>query len=111
MLRIPSPAGTECILLPVNYRFCVGFEVLTATVTKIVIFWDIAPCKPYIWTDVSEERITSIFKVENQPSKKTAVPIGSPAKLDESSAPMGAGQHPFLLHCDPYISRLTAHSA
>jgi hypothetical protein len=26
----------------------VGFEVFTAVVMKIVIFWDIAPCSPYM---------------------------------------------------------------
>jgi hypothetical protein len=42
---------------------------------KTAIFWDIAPCSPYM-NDVSEERITSIFMVENQPSKKTATAGG-----------------------------------
>jgi hypothetical protein len=29
------------------YKF-VGFEVLTAVVLKIAIFWDRAPCSPYM---------------------------------------------------------------
>jgi hypothetical protein len=45
----------------------VGFEVLAATVMNVAFFWDIAPCSPYV-TDVPEERITSIIRVENQPS-------------------------------------------
>jgi hypothetical protein len=45
-----------------------GFEVLTAVLMKIAIVWDIVR----IWTEDSEERITSIFRVENQPSKKLA---------------------------------------
>jgi hypothetical protein len=36
-------------------------------VLNVVIFWDMAPR-----TDVSEEYITSIFRIENQPSKKPA---------------------------------------
>jgi hypothetical protein len=39
----------------------VGFEVLTAVVMSVSIFWDIAPCSLYV-TGVSEERITSIFR-------------------------------------------------
>jgi hypothetical protein len=50
-----------------------GLEVLTAVVMKVTIFCDVAPCTPYM-NDVSEERITSIFKVENEPSKTTSVP-------------------------------------
>jgi hypothetical protein len=34
-------------------------------------FWDIAPCSP-MWPDVSEELITSIFRVENQLTKEPA---------------------------------------
>jgi hypothetical protein len=39
----------------------VKFEVLTVVVMNVAIFWDIVR----MWTDVSEERITSIFRVEN----------------------------------------------
>jgi hypothetical protein len=44
----------------------VGFEVLTAVVTKSTIFWDITPCSVVRWksTNVSEEHIASILKVE-----------------------------------------------
>jgi hypothetical protein len=38
-------------------------EVLTAVAMKCYIFWDITPCSP---VKVSEERITSSFKVEYQ---------------------------------------------
>jgi hypothetical protein len=47
----------------------VGFEVPTAVVTNVAIFWDIAPCSLCVWTDVSDELITSIFMVENPPSQ------------------------------------------
>jgi hypothetical protein len=33
---------------------------------------EIQRCVVRMWADISEERITSIFRVENQPSKKTA---------------------------------------
>jgi hypothetical protein len=38
---------------------------------NVAIFWEIAPCGRYA-NDVSEELITYIFRVENQPSKKPA---------------------------------------
>jgi hypothetical protein len=38
-----------------------GFEILTAVVMKSTIFWDITPCSPL---KVSEERIASIFRIE-----------------------------------------------
>jgi hypothetical protein len=41
----------------------VGFEVFTAVTVKNAVFWDVAPCE-YITTDVSEERVASIFRVE-----------------------------------------------
>jgi hypothetical protein len=47
----------------------VGFEVLTAAVMKFTIFWDIAQCIPFS-IHISEEHITSIFKVGNQPRKR-----------------------------------------
>jgi hypothetical protein len=31
-----------------NVYIVVGFEVFTAIVMKIFIFWDIAPCSPYM---------------------------------------------------------------
>jgi hypothetical protein len=52
-----------------NTLSIVRFEILTAVVTNVVIFWDIAPC---MWIEVSEECITPIFRVENQPRKKPA---------------------------------------
>jgi hypothetical protein len=42
----------------------VGFEVLTAVVTKSNIFWDISRIVRCKSTDVSEEHIASIFRVE-----------------------------------------------
>jgi hypothetical protein len=39
---------------------------------KVAIFWDIALCGPYMWTSILGECKTSIFRVENQPSKKPA---------------------------------------
>jgi hypothetical protein len=41
-----------------------GFEVLTVVVIKSTIFWDITQCSPLKSTDVSEEHIASIFRVE-----------------------------------------------
>jgi hypothetical protein len=32
------------------YLYYAGFEVLTAVVKKVAIFWDIVPCIPYITT-------------------------------------------------------------
>jgi hypothetical protein len=29
-------------------KYCVGSEVLTAVVMNVTIFWDIAPCSPYM---------------------------------------------------------------
>jgi hypothetical protein len=40
------------------------FEVFTAVVMKSIIFWDMTPCSPLSLTDVSEEHIASIFRVE-----------------------------------------------
>jgi hypothetical protein len=48
-----------------NWKTAVGLEVLAAVVMNAAIFWDTKPCSP-MWTDVSEERVTSIFRVENQ---------------------------------------------
>jgi hypothetical protein len=42
----------------------VGFGVLTAVVTKSTIFWNITPIDRQVLTDVSEEHIASIFRVE-----------------------------------------------
>jgi hypothetical protein len=47
-----------------------GFEVLTAVVMNVAIICDTYLCVVHMWTDVSEERITFIFRVENQPCKK-----------------------------------------
>jgi hypothetical protein len=51
----------------------VGFGALTAVVMHATILWDISSCSPYILTDISEERITSIFRIENEPRKKPAL--------------------------------------
>jgi hypothetical protein len=50
----------------VNNIKIVGFEVLIVVVMKTADFWVIAPCSPYM----NRCFITSIFRVENQPSKK-----------------------------------------
>jgi hypothetical protein len=42
----------------------VVFEVFTAVVMKSIIFWDVTPCSLLDATDVSEEHITSIIRVE-----------------------------------------------
>jgi hypothetical protein len=42
----------------------IGIEVLTPVVMKSTIFWDITPCSPVKATDVSEEHIASICRVE-----------------------------------------------
>jgi hypothetical protein len=47
-----------------NIDIVVGFEVITAVVMKCPIFWDITPCSPLKVTDVSEEHVSSIFKVK-----------------------------------------------
>jgi hypothetical protein len=39
---------------------------------KNTIFWDVAPVYPVKWTDVSEERIASIFRVEESASEEPA---------------------------------------
>jgi hypothetical protein len=41
--------------------YSVRFEVFTAVTMKNAVFWDVAPC--ILLTDVSEERIASIFRV------------------------------------------------
>jgi hypothetical protein len=46
----------------------VAFEVLTAVDINVAVFYDIALCSPYV-NDVSEERIASVFRAENQASK------------------------------------------
>jgi hypothetical protein len=51
------PAEVGCAMHSAScsaVRYCkgfglhVGFEVLTAVVTNVEIFWDIAPCSPYV---------------------------------------------------------------
>jgi hypothetical protein len=42
----------------------VGYDVLTAA-TMNNTFWDVTPCKPIKFTDVSEEDTASIFRVED----------------------------------------------
>jgi hypothetical protein len=54
-------------------RYYVGIEVLTAVVTKSIIFWDITPRSPLSVTDVSEEHIASIFRVEKYAEEETSV--------------------------------------
>jgi hypothetical protein len=51
--------------------FFVGFEVLTAVVMKISVSWDITPYSPVKLTDISEENIASIFRVEESAKQET----------------------------------------
>jgi hypothetical protein len=44
--------------------FRAGFEVLTAGVMRSYVFWDITPCSPLEVSNVSEENVASIFRVE-----------------------------------------------
>jgi hypothetical protein len=41
-----------------------GFDVLTAVIMKISIFWDITPCSPFKYTDISEENVACLFRAE-----------------------------------------------
>jgi hypothetical protein len=57
-----------CVIrIGVNKCCEVGITILI----KVAEFWDIAVVR--MRTDISEERITSVFYVENQPSLKTEV--------------------------------------
>jgi hypothetical protein len=54
-----------------TYKYCtyllkanVGFEVLTAVVMRSSVFWDITPRSRWKSTDVSEEHVAFIFRVE-----------------------------------------------
>jgi hypothetical protein len=51
---------------PTSMLTLVGFEVLKAIVMNVTIFYRVVGIR----ADVSEERITSIFRFENQLSKK-----------------------------------------
>jgi hypothetical protein len=46
------------------FMYCVGFEVLTDEIVKSSVFSDITPCSPLKSTDVSEDYIALIFRVE-----------------------------------------------
>jgi hypothetical protein len=59
---------TKCEI-PEDNTF-VGLEVFTAVVMKSTIFWDITPCSPLSVNRVSEEHITSIFRVEKLSSAR-----------------------------------------
>jgi hypothetical protein len=59
--RVVSRIGHDHCLK--NRLKFVGFEVLTAVVMMSTVFCDITSCSP-ISTDVSEEHIASIFRVE-----------------------------------------------
>jgi hypothetical protein len=50
-------------LIEYEYDLKVRFEVLMAVTTKNAIFWDVTPCG-LVRTDVSEEHITSIIRVQ-----------------------------------------------
>jgi hypothetical protein len=55
----------------IYYVTYLRFEVFTAVVINVAIFWDISPCSPYVNRRFGKSNI-SIFRVENQPSKKPA---------------------------------------
>jgi hypothetical protein len=66
-------AGKEVFLIHSSgfkLLFFVGFEVLTAVVMKISIFYVIRSKS----TDVTEENITSIFGVEEKAKQETIYP-------------------------------------
>jgi hypothetical protein len=44
--------------------YVVGFEVLTAVAMRNFIFWDIMPCSLLQSTDILEEHVGSISRVE-----------------------------------------------
>jgi hypothetical protein len=50
----------------------VGFEVFMVVTMKNVVFWDVAPCG-FILVDVSDNRITSIFRVTEIPRESKSV--------------------------------------
>jgi hypothetical protein len=61
--------------LIIKQHFHVGFEVFTAVVMKSIIFWDMMPCVVRrVSTDVLEEHISSIFRVEEIISAKGLPP-------------------------------------
>jgi hypothetical protein len=49
----------------------VGFEVFTAVTMKKAVFLDVAPCREWV-KRVSEERISSIFRVEEKRRKSAS---------------------------------------
>jgi hypothetical protein len=51
-----------------NLCTCRNRADITYNILNVAIFWDIAPFSS-MWTDISEERFTSIFMVENQQNK------------------------------------------
>jgi hypothetical protein len=55
--RRRDPVSPRRILL------CVGFEVFTAVTMKNAVTRDVAQCD-LVTTDVSEERVASVFRVE-----------------------------------------------
>jgi hypothetical protein len=66
-----SPGNYAYPLLNIIHLINIGFEVLTAVVINAAFFWDIGSvvlCE----TEFSMEYITSVFRVENQPSNKPA---------------------------------------
>jgi hypothetical protein len=52
-----------------KFWWCIRFE--TNISMNVIIVWDTAPCSPYGNRSL-RERITFIFRVENEPSKKAA---------------------------------------
>jgi hypothetical protein len=51
----------------------IGFQVITAAVTKSSIFWDTTPCSPSRSSDVSEEEMSIIrFKDEAKQERSMA---------------------------------------
>jgi hypothetical protein len=59
--------STECLLfllMLIQLTVNNAFEVLSAvTVKSTTVFWDVMPWSPVEFTDISEERTASIFRV------------------------------------------------
>jgi hypothetical protein len=70
----------------------VGFEVLTAVVMEIAIFWDLAQCSPNM-----NRCFGGMYHLHFQGRK--------------SAEPMGTGEHPFLLPSGPYITVIPTDSS
>jgi hypothetical protein len=48
----------------IEWKYFVGFEVITAVVMKISIFWNIIPRRTLKFNDVQTEQVASNFGIE-----------------------------------------------